>query len=102
MRDGRVGPSASWSTTDRARIIGVATLCLWAAPGRFSRTALWGIATLWVLSVVTTKWAAGAQDDMHDYGFTDAAFQQLQLAHLARTLCLSVAAVWSLQQVAKR
>lgn len=78
-----------------------ATLGLWAAPGRFSRTALWGIATLWVLSVATTKWAAGAQDDFHDHGFSDAAFQQLQLAHLARTVCVSVAAVWALQQVAR-
>jgi len=78
-----------------------ATLGLWAAPGRFSRAALWGIATLWLLSVVTTRWAAGAQDDMHDYGFSDAAFQQLQVAHLARTVCVSVAALWALQQVAR-
>ncbi|ANH69770.1 hypothetical protein [Mitsuaria sp. 7] len=73
-----------------------AALSLWAAPGRFSRRALWGIASLWVLSVATTPWAAGAQGDMQEHGFSDAAFQQLQMAHLARTLCLSVAAVWSL------
>jgi hypothetical protein len=73
-------------------------LGLWAAPGRFSRQALWGIATLWVLSVATTPWAAGAQGDMHDHGFSDTAFQQLQMSHLARTLCLSAAALWSLLQ----
>jgi hypothetical protein len=78
-----------------------AALGLWAAPGRFSRVALWGIATLWVLSVATTKWAAGAQDDFHDHGFSDAAFQQLQLAHLARSVCVSAAAVWALVQVAR-
>lgn len=78
-----------------------ATLGLWATPGRFSRVALWGIATLWLLAVVATRWAAGAHDDMHDHGFSDAAFQQLQIAHLARTLCLSAAAVWTLLQVAR-
>jgi len=74
----------------------VATLGLWAAPGRFSRRALWGMATLWMLSVAATPWAAGAQGDMHDQGFSDAAFQQLQTSHLARSLCLSLAAVWAL------
>ena len=76
----------------------VATLGLWAAPGRFSRRASWGIATLWLLSVATTPWAAGALGDMHEQGFSDAAFHQLQIAHLARTLFLSVAAVWALLQ----
>ena len=75
-----------------------ATLGLWAAPGRFSRRALWGIATMWLLSVASTPWAAGALGDMQDQGFSDAAFQQLQRAHLARTLCLSIAAVWALLQ----
>ena len=75
-----------------------AALALWASPGRSSRRALWGIATLWVLSVATTPWAAGAQGDMQEQGFSDAAFQQLQMSHLARTLCLSVAAVWALIQ----
>ena len=42
--------------------------------------------------------AAGAQGDMQEQGFSDAAFRQLQLAHLARTLCVSVAAVWALLQ----
>ena len=35
---------------------------------------------------------------MHEQGFSDAAFRQLQISHLARTLCLSVAAVWALLQ----
>ena len=75
-----------------------ASLGLWAAPGRFSRRALWGMATLWMLSVAVTPWAAGALGDMQDDGFSDAAFQQLQTSHLARTLCLSLAAVWALLQ----
>lgn len=75
-----------------------AALGLWASPGRFSRRALWGIATLWLLSVATTPWAAGAQGDMHDHGFTEAAFQQLQMAHLARSLFLTAAALWALVQ----
>ena len=78
-----------------------AALGLWAAPGRFTRRAPWGIATLWMLSLVSTPWAAGALGDFHDHGFTDAAFQQLQLAHLARSLCVSVAAVWALLQLAR-
>lgn len=80
----------------------LAALGLWAAPGRFSRTALWGIATLWMLSVATTPWAAGAQGDMQEQGYSDAAFQQLQMAHLARTLFLSVAAIWTLLQNRRR
>lgn len=78
-----------------------AALGLWAAPRRCSRGALWGIATLWMLSLASTPWAAGAQGDMQEHGFTPAAFQQLQLSHLARTLCVSVAAVWALLQVAR-
>ena len=73
-----------------------AALSLWAEPGRFSRRSLWGIATLWLLSVATTPWAAGAQGDMQEQGFSDAAYQQLQVAHLARTLILSLAAIWAL------
>ncbi len=73
-----------------------ASLCLWAAPGSVSRRATWGIATLWMLSLASTPWAAGAQGDMQEHGFSDAAFQQLQMAHLARTVCVSVAAVWAL------
>jgi hypothetical protein len=76
----------------------VATLALWAGPGRFSRRATWGIATLWMLSVASTPWAAGAQGDMQEQGFSEAAFQQLQMSHLVRTLCLSGAAVWTLLQ----
>jgi len=73
-----------------------AALALWSAPTGVSRRALWGTATLWLLSVASTHWAVGAHDDMHDHGFSDAAFQQLQLAHLARSLCVSAAAVWSM------
>jgi hypothetical protein len=76
----------------------VATLGLWADPGRFPRRATWGIATLWMLSVASTPWAAGAQGDMQEQGFSEAAFRQLQVAHLVRTLCLSGAAVWTLFQ----
>ncbi|WP_431101249.1 hypothetical protein [Roseateles noduli] len=75
-----------------------AALALWSAPTGVSRRALWGVATLWLLSVACTPWAAGAQDDMHDHGFSDAAFEQLQLAHLARSLCISAAAGWSMWQ----
>jgi hypothetical protein len=75
-----------------------AALGPWVAPGRFSRRATWGIATLWMLSLASTPWAAGAQGDMQDQGFSDAAFQQLQISHLVRTLCVSGAAVWALLQ----
>ncbi len=75
-----------------------AALGLWAAPGRYSRRATWGIPTLRVLSVATTPWAAGALGDMHDQGFSNAAFDQLQMAHLVRSLCVSGAAVWALLQ----
>ena len=73
-----------------------AALCLWAVPGGVPRRARWGIATLWMLSLASTPWAAGAQGDMQEHGFNDASFQQLQMAHLARTVCVSVAAVWAL------
>jgi hypothetical protein len=36
------------------------TLALWSAPGRISRRAIWGIATLCVLSIVSTSWAFAA------------------------------------------
>ena len=75
-----------------------AALLLWSAPTRVSRRAAWGIATLWLLSVASTPWAAGAQGDMQEHGFTDAAFQQLQMAHLFRSLCVTAAAVWALLQ----
>ncbi len=73
-----------------------AALGLWATPGRFSRRTTWGIATLWMLSIASTPWAAGAQGDMQEQGFSEAAFRQLQMSHLVRTLCLSGAAVWTL------
>jgi len=78
-----------------------ATLGLWASPGRVPRGVPWDIATSWMLSVASTPWAAGAQGDMQDHGFSQAAFQQLQLSHLARTLCVSVAGVWALLPVAR-
>jgi hypothetical protein len=57
------------------------TLALWGAPARISRRALWGIATLCILSIVSTPWAAGAQGEMHDHGYTEQAYQQLQTSH---------------------
>lgn len=78
-----------------------AALALWASPGTLSRRAAWGIATLWMLSLASTPWAAGAQGDMQEHGFSDASFQQLQLAHLARTVCVSVAGVWALMSVGR-
>ncbi len=72
------------------------SLLLWSAPGRLSRRTLWGIATLTLVSLASTPWAAGAQDDFHDHGYSDRAFAQLELAHLVRTLAVSVAAVWAL------
>lgn len=73
-------------------------LALWAAPARISRGALWGIATLLIVSIASTPWAAGAQDDMHDHGYTQAAYDQLQSAHLVRTLTITIAAIWALAQ----
>jgi hypothetical protein len=72
------------------------TLALWGAPARISRRALWGIATLCILSIVSTPWAAGALGEMHDHGYTEQAYQQLQTSHLVRTLALTIAAVWAL------
>lgn len=72
------------------------SLLLWSAPGRLSRRTLWGIATMTLVSLVSTPWAAGAQDDFHDHGYSDQAFAQLQAAHLVRTLAVSIAAVWAL------
>ncbi|HEV7610669.1 MAG TPA: hypothetical protein VGO37_02200 [Steroidobacteraceae bacterium] len=72
------------------------TLALWSAPTRISRLALWGIATLSILSIVSTPWATGAQDEMQTHGYTEQAYQQLQASHLVRTLALTIAAVWAL------
>jgi hypothetical protein len=72
------------------------TLALWGAPARISRRALWGIATLCILSIVSTQWAAGALGEMQDHGYTEQAYQQLQTSHLVRTLALTIAAVWAL------
>ena len=74
------------------------TLALWSAPGRISRRAIWGIATLCILSIASTPWAAGALDSMHDHGYTPEAYLQLRTAHLIRTLALTFAAVWALAQ----
>ena len=74
------------------------TLALWSAPVRISRRALWGIATLCIISIVSTPWAAGALGEMHDHGYTEQAYQQLQTAHLVRTLALTIAALWALAQ----
>jgi hypothetical protein len=72
------------------------TLALWSAPVRISRRALWGVATLMVLTILSTPWAAGAQDEMQAHGYTEQAYQQLQTSHLVRTLALTIAAVWAL------
>jgi hypothetical protein len=73
-------------------------LALWSAPVRLSRQAIWGIATLCIISIVVTPLAANAQGDMQEHGFTDAAYSQLISAHVARTLAMSIAAVWALAQ----
>jgi len=74
------------------------TLALWSAPARISRRSLWGIATLCILSIVSTPWAAGAQDEMQAHGYTEQAYQQLQTSHLVRTLAFTIAAVWALAE----
>jgi hypothetical protein len=74
------------------------TLALWGAPARISRWVVWGIATACVLSILSTPWAASAHDDLHDHGYTEAAYRQLQTAHLVRTLALTVAAVLALTE----
>jgi hypothetical protein len=74
------------------------TLALWGAPVRVSRRVVWGIATLCVLSIVSTYWAASAHDDMHDRGYTEAAYWQLQAAHLVRSVAFTVAAVLALAE----
>jgi hypothetical protein len=74
------------------------TVALWSAPARISRRALWGIATLIVISIVSTPWAAGAQDAMQAHGFSEGAYQHLQISHLVRTLVVTIAAVWALAE----
>ena len=74
------------------------TIALWSAPARISRRALWGIATLCILSIVSTLWAGGAQGDMQAHGYNEAANQQLQASHLVRTLALTIAALWALAE----
>ena len=72
------------------------TLALGGTPARISRRAVWGIATLCVVSILSTPWAAFALDDMQDHGYTEAAYRQLQTSHLVRSLALTIAAVWAL------
>jgi hypothetical protein len=74
------------------------TLALWSAPVRISRRALWGVATLMVLSILSTPWAAGAQDEMQAHGYTEQAYQQLQTSHWVRTLAGTIAALWALAE----
>jgi hypothetical protein len=71
-------------------------LAPWAAPARISRRAVWGIATLLIISIASTPWAAGAQDTMQDHGYSEEAYRQLQAAHLVRSLAVSIAALWAL------
>ena len=75
------------------------TLMLWSEPTRISRRTLWGIATLMVISIASTPWAAFAQDQMQDHGYSEAAYRQLQAAHLVRSLAVTIAAVWALAEV---
>lgn len=70
-------------------------LALWSKPGRYSRRDLWGIATLCTISVLVTPFAAGAQGEMQEHGFTYDAYNELQTAHLVRTLALTIAALWA-------
>lgn len=74
------------------------TLALWGTPARISRKVVWGIATLCVLAILSTPWAASALDDLHDHGYTEAAYRQLQTAHLVRSVALTVAAVLALAE----
>jgi len=73
-------------------------LALWSKPGRVSRRTVWAIATLCVVSIIVTPFAANAQGDMQEHGFTDAAYAQLVVAHAVRTLAVSIAAILSLAQ----
>ncbi|WP_448097484.1 hypothetical protein [Luteibacter yeojuensis] len=74
-------------------------LALWSAPARVSRRALWTIATLLIVSIISTPWAAGAQDVMQDHGYSEAAYRQLQASHLVRSVAITIAAVWALAEV---
>ena len=73
-----------------------AVLALWSEPVRISRRGLWGIATLLVLTILITPFAGGAQDDIQDHGFTQQAYQQLQMLHLFRSVLVTIAAVWGI------
>jgi hypothetical protein len=75
------------------------SLLLWSVPTRFSRGGMWAIATLLVVSVASTPWAAGALGLMHDHGYSDDAQFQLQAAHLARSLSVTLAALWALVEM---
>jgi hypothetical protein len=72
---------------------------LWGASARLSRRSIWIVATLCVISVIASPFAANAQGDMQEHGFSDAAYHQLMLAHLVRTLAITVAAAWVSVQV---
>lgn len=72
------------------------TLALWCAPARMSRRALWIIATMMIVSIASTPWAAGAQDAMQDHGFSEGAYRQLQASHLVRSVAVTIAAVLAL------
>jgi hypothetical protein len=71
-------------------------LALWSTPVRMSRRALWIIATLLIVSIASTPWAAGAQDTMQAHGYSAEAYRQLQASHLVRSIAVTVAAVWAL------
>jgi len=64
-----------------------------------SRRTLWIIATMMIVSIASTPWAAGAQDAMQDHGYSEAAYRQLQASHLVRSVAVTIAAVWALAEV---
>lgn len=74
------------------------TLALWSAPARISRRTVWVIATLQIVSIVSTPWAAAAQDAMQAQGYSEEAYRQLQIAHFIRTLAVTISAVWALAE----
>lgn len=71
---------------------------LWSTSTRFTRQAIWVIATLCVISVAASPFAANAQGDMQENGFTNAAYTQLMYGHVVRTVAMSLAAMWALIQ----
>lgn len=76
----------------------VSIILLWSEPLRLSRRVTWAIATLCIISVLSTPVAAGALGDMQEQGFSDGAYQRLMVSHLVRTVALTIAAVLALSR----